>query len=319
MSEATFKYAEKLRNAGATGTGLLVDHREAPAETDLADDDSLRAGLVYAYGDSCKDNGGWVDVDRIMEEIWDDATDPQDARQFYLNQVTHASDSWISSPDLKAIIDPEKVVSVGDTIVLGFDGSRGRVRGKADATALVGTRISDKHLFEIAVWEPGPNDGQDWAPSALEVDATVRDAFERYRVIGFYADPSGWTGQVAEWEAAFNKKLKVKASRSEPIAAWPRGKDSRVGELVEKLRQAIVAEEVTMSDSPRLIAHMLHARRRTTRSGYLLYKAYPDSPDKIDAAYALVMAYSACLAAIADGIGTKKPRERKKRRKAVFA
>lgn len=319
VSEATFKYAEKLRDAGATGTGLLVDHREAPAETDLADDDSLRAGLVYAYGDSCKDNGGWVDVDRIMEEIWDDGTDPQDARQFYLNQVTHASDSWISSPDLKAIIDPEKVVSPGDTIVLGFDGSRGRVRGKADATALVGMRIEDKHLFEVAVWEPGPNDAQDWAPNPLEVDATVRDAFERYRVIGFYADPSGWTGQVAEWEAAFNKKLKVKASRSEPIAAWPRGKDSRVGELVEKLRQAIVAEEVTMSDSPRLIAHMLHARRRTTRSGYLLYKAYPDSPDKIDAAYALVMAYSACLAAIADGIGTKKPRERKKRRKAVFA
>lgn len=318
VSEKTFEYAAKLEQAGSDDPGLLVDHREAPANTDLTDDVSLRAGLLFAYGDSAKDNGGWVDMDRLVAEIWDPATDPQDARQFYLNQVTHASDSWVSQPALRAVIDSEKVVSPGDTIVLGFDGSRGRVRGKADATALMGMRVSDKHLFEVAVWEAGPNDGQDWAPNPLEVDATVRDCFERFRVVGFYADPSGWTGQVAEWEAAFGKRLRVRASRNAPISAWPRGKDSRVGELVERLRQAIAGEEISMSESPRLVSHMLHARRRTTRSGYLLYKAYPESPDKIDAAYAAVMAYSACLDAIAAGIGTG-PRKPRKKRRAVFA
>src|SRR5699024_5959490 len=115
----------------------------------------------------------------------------------------------------------------------------------------------------------------------LEVDATVRDTFKRYRVVGFYADPSGWTGQVAQWEADFGRKLRVKASRDQPIAAWPRGKGLRVGEQVEKLRQAIVAKEVTMSDSPQLMGHLLNARRRTTRTGYLLYKDYPESPAKI--------------------------------------
>ena len=317
VAEHTFDYASMIEAGKVKDDGLLVDHREAPADTDMSDRESLHAGLVHAYGDSAQENGGWVDIDRIIAEIWDPDTDPQDSRQFYLNQVTHASDSWVSSPEVQAIVDRDKVISPGDQIVLGFDGSRGRVRGKADATALVGMRVSDKHLFEIAVWEPGPNDPQDWAPNPLEVDATVRDCFERFRVVGFYADPSGWTSQVAEWEAAFHARLRVKASRSAPIAAWPRGKDSRVSEVVEKFRQAIVNGEVSMSDSPRLIAHMLHARRREKRTGYLLYKSYPDSPEKIDAAYAACMAFSACIDAVAGGVGGKNgPR---KRRKAVFA
>lgn len=315
VSENTAAYAAQIREGKTKDTGLLYDHREAPADTDMADRDSLRAGLLHAYGDSAQDAGGWVDLDRIIAEIWDPATDPQDARQFYLNQVTHASDSWVSSPQVQAIIDRDKIIKPGDRIVLGFDGSRGRVSGKADATALVGMRVEDKHFFEIAVWEPGPNDPQDWAPNPLEVDATVRDVFARFNVVGFYADPSGWTAQVAEWEAAFHGKLRVKASRNAPIAAWPRGKDSRVSEVVEKMRQAIVNGEVSMSDSPRLISHMLHARKRSKRTGYLLYKAYPESMDKIDAAYAACMAYSACIDAVAAGIGQKRQR---KRGKAVF-
>lgn len=91
VSEDTAAYYEALQSGTARQAGLLYDHREAPADTDLSDRKSLRAGLEYVYGDSAEDAGGWIDLDRIVEEIWDPATDPQDARQFYLNQVTHAS------------------------------------------------------------------------------------------------------------------------------------------------------------------------------------------------------------------------------------
>lgn len=315
VSEATFAYAQAIEEGRASETGLLVDHREAPADTDMSDDESLRAGLVHAYGDSARDAGGWVDLDRIMSEIRDPATDPQDARQYYLNQVTHASDAWVSKPDIMAVVDAEKQVQPGETIVLGFDGSRGRVRGKADATALVGMRLSDKHLFTVKVWERRDTDPQDWAPNPAEVDAVVRETFEEFNVVGFYADPSGWNLQVAQWEADFARQLRVKASRDEPIAAWPRGKDSRVVEYVERLRQALVLGEITWDGSSALMRHMLNARRRSTRTGYLLYKQFPDSPDKIDAAYAAVMAYKACLDAVAKGASVKPKR---KRRKAVL-
>ena len=281
----------------------------------MSDDDSLRAGLLHAYGDSAREAGGWVDIERIMAEIRDPATDPQDARQYYLNQVTHASDSWVSRPEIMAAVDTTKDVQPEDTIVLGFDGSRGRVRGKADATALVGMRLADKHLFTVKVWEKRDTDPQDWSPNPAEVDAVVRETFADYNVVGFYADPSGWTGQVAQWEADFSRQLRVRASRDEPIAAWPRGKDSRVSEYVERLRQALVMGEITWDGSSALMRHMLNARRRDTRTGYLLYKQFPDSPDKIDAAYAAVMAYKACLDAISSG-ATKTTR--RKRRKAVL-
>src|SRR5699024_4196100 len=133
--------------------GLLYDHREAPADTDMADKDSLYKGLLHVYGDSAEDNGGWVELGRIMQEIWDPATDPQDARQFYLNQVTHASDSWMSRPELMGAADSTVVIPDAERVVLGFDGSKGRTRGKADATALVGMSVDSKHLFTIKVWE----------------------------------------------------------------------------------------------------------------------------------------------------------------------
>ena len=315
VSEASFAYAQAIEEGRARETSFLIDHREAPSDTEMSDDESLRAGLLHAYGDSAREAGGWVDIERIMADIRDPNADVQDSRQYFLNQITHASDAWVSRPEIMAAVDTTKDIQPGDTIVLGFDGSRGRVRGKADATALVGMRLSDKHLFTVKVWERRDTDPQDWAPNPAEVDAVVREMFEKFNVVGFYADPSGWNLQVAQWEADFARQLRVKASRDEPIAAWPRGKDSRVVEYVERLRQALVLGEITWDGSPALMRHMLNARRRSTRTGYLLYKQFPDSPDKIDAAYAAVMAYKACLDAIAKGASTKSKR---KRRKAVL-
>ena len=318
VSEATAEYHASIKEGRAREEGLLYDHREAPADTDMADKDSLYKGLLHVYGDSAEDNGGWVDLGRIMQEIWDPATDPQDARQFYLNQVTHASDSWMSRPELMGAADSTVVIPDGERVVLGFDGSKGRSRGKADATALVGMSVDSKHLFTIKVWERSDADPQDWSPNPAEVDAVVRETFQKFNVLGFYADPSGWTGQIAQWEADFGRRLRVKASRDAPISAWPRGKDTKVSEHVEKLRQALVMREITWDGGSALMRHILNARRRSTRTGYLLYKQFPDSPDKIDAAYAAVMAYKAYIDALSRG-AAKRGFQGRKRGKVVLA
>ena len=318
VSEATAEYHASIKEGRAREEGLLYDHREAPSDTDMADKDSLYKGLLHVYGDSAEDNGGWVDLGRIMQEIWDPATDPQDARQFYLNQVTHASDSWMSRPELMGAADSTVVIPDGERIVLGFDGSKGRSRGKADATALVGMSVDSKHLFTIKVWERSDADPQDWSPNPAEVDAVVRETFQKFNVLGFYADPSGWTGQIAQWEADFGRRLRVKASRDAPISAWPRGKDTKVSEHVEKLRQALVMREITWDGGSALMRHILNARRRSTRTGYLLYKQFPDSPDKIDAAYAAVMAYKAYIDALSRG-AAKRGFQGRKRGKVVLA
>ncbi|WP_288820067.1 hypothetical protein [uncultured Corynebacterium sp.] len=304
VAEQTFNYAQAINEGRTRDDGLLMDHREAPPDTDMSDKDSLLAGLRFAYGDSAKDAGGWVDLDRIVREIWDPATDPQDARQYYLNQVTHASDAWLSQPEWLACEDRDKVVRPGDRIVLGFDGSLGRARGNADATALVGMRVSDRHLFEIHIWEARQGE-KDWSVNPVEVDREVRKAFEDYKVVGFYADPSHWQTHVAEWEASFGRRLRVKASAREPISHWPRGKNSSVSQLVEEFRMAVVTGEISHDGSPAVMRHVLNARRRATRTGYLLYKEFPESPNKIDAAYASMLSFKACMDAQSKGMGRK--------------
>lgn len=310
VAEKSASYAEQISEGRTRDDGLLYDHREAPADTDLFDRDSLLAGLRIAYGDSALDAGGWVDLDRIVAEIFDPATDPQDARRFYLNQVTKAADSWVDSQEWRACYDETKVVADKDVIVLGFDGSRGRSRGNADATALIGCRVADGHLFEIgqrSVWESTRFDPRDWQPPVAEVDSLVRWAFQHYTVVGFYADPTFWSEHVAKWEAKFRGQLKVKAS-SDPISYWSRGKNSTAVTAVQQLHAAITNGECTHDGSAALTRHILNARKRNTRTGYLLYKAYPDSPDKIDAAYAAVLAWQARLDAVSAGIGKRKRR-----------
>lgn len=324
VAEKSAAFWSNIVAGQAKDEGLLFDHREAPADTDMSDHESLIAGMRMAYGDSSKDPGGcviheppckpgWVDLERLVSTIWDPSTDPQVARSDFLNQITHASDSYLSQIDVRAVRDEEKQLKEGDVIVLGFDGSAGRSRGNPDATALVAARPMDRHIAEIRIWEKGPNDSQDWQPNLLDVQATIDECFEKYRVVGFYADPSGWQSQVAEWEARYRRKLKVRASRNSPIAAWPRSKTSSVSEWVENFRQAIVMEEVSIGTSPHLIRHLLNARRRATRSGYLLYKAFPDSPDKIDGTYAAMLAFRAMTEAISMGFGQE--RTTTKRRK----
>ena len=232
----------------------------------------------------------------------------------------------MTSPQWGACAAVDTVVADRDTITLGFDGSSGRVKGKADATALIGCRVRDGHLFEIgdkSVWEPprrektsrereASGDAGFWAPPVAEVDATVALAFRRFNVVGFYADPSRWTEMVAKWEARYGSRLKVRATQREPISAWPTGKHTAAILAVATLGQAIENGACTHDGSAPLTRHVLNARRRKVRAGYLLYKAYPESPDKIDAAYAATMAWRARLDAVAAGLGAR-------RKKAVIA
>jgi hypothetical protein len=291
-------------------TGMLFDHREAPPETDPADEESLRVGLAVAYGDSADVNGGWVNLDRVVAEYWDPDTDPQDARRFYLNQITHATDSWLSQPEWAACVDVEKIVADREAVTLGFDGSRHRTRGVADATALIACRVADGHVFEplpVSVWEqPSGPGGEGWEVPAVEVDAAVHECFRRYNVVGFYADTAGWADTVARWEAKYNHRLAVKATRDHPVG-WSTNRPAVVAGALERLRSAIAARDITHDGSFALTRHVLNARRDPRPTGVLIRKEHPQSARKIDAAYAAMLAHEARLAAVSSGAELQAP------------
>lgn len=316
----------KLRNA----TGILVDHREAPPETDLADRASMLEGLRFAYG--CSANApcalaergehpphepGWVDLERVLADFWDPSTDPADGRMYFLNQITAASDAYLTQPEWAGCADATVVVADRDPITLGFDGSRGRAKGKPDATALIGCRVTDGHLFEIAVWEAGENreTWDSWEPPLTEIEAAVADAFKRYTVVGFYADPAkDWRSYVNKWEASYGAKVKVKASQQHPFEWWMTGgRAGKIQQAVEQFEGAVRNQDLTHDGSYGLTRHMLNARRRVKHGKLGLGKESDYSTRKIDAAVAAVLAWQARLDAVAAGVGMTRKRSAPRR------
>lgn len=304
--------------------GILADHREAPPETDMTDEQSLVAGLRYAYGDSSDHpdgcvlhdppcSPGWSPIERLTSEFWDTSNEPQDLRADLLNQITHAADAWLTEPEVRASSDLGRSVQPGDRIVLGFDGSRKRARGVTDATALIGCRLSDGHLFTIGVWEQperpqlGPDGAPiDWQVPVVEVLAAVHDAFATYDVVGFYADPAKWESHVADWEAAYGPRLQVQATRNHPVEWWMTGgRSTLIVRALEKFHTALTEGELTHDGASSLVRHLCNARRRPSRSGLQIAKAHPDSPNKIDAAVAAVLAWQCRLDAIAKGVAAE--------------
>jgi hypothetical protein len=304
VAEHTYE-AFLAQRDGRIRTGrLLYDTREPDADVDLADEGQLMEALAAAYGDS-----DWVDLERLRDEVWDPGTAPADTRRFYLNQVSTAVDAWLSEPEWAAVAEPATVVHAGDVVVLGFDGSEKRRKGVADATALIGVRVEDGHVFEIEVWEqPSGPAGWDWNVPVAEVEAAVDHAFDTYDVVGLYADPAQhWDAQLRQWEARYINRLRVKAHANQPMHWHPGGDPVKAVRAAEQFHSAVVNRELTHSGAWRLTAHMLNARRRVRRNGVMIYKEHPESARKIDAAWAAIYAWQARLDAV--GAGLTQPAE----------
>lgn len=319
VAEQSAAFWASILEGRARDDGLFYDHREAPGETDLTERASLVAGLRVAYGDSSAHPDGCaihrppcppghVDLDRLVGDIWDPANDVQVSRADFLNQITHAADAWLSQPEWAGCADATKILADRDMVVLGFDGSRKRSHAVTDATALIGCRVSDGHLFELGVWEqPNGPEGRDWEVPTAEVDASVRSAFARWNVVGLYADPARWETWVSQWEAAYASRLRVKASRDHPMEWWMTGgRSSQTVRALEQFHAAVVDRELSHDGSYALTRHILNARRRPSRAGLQIAKSSPESAQKIDAAVAAVLAWTARLDALAMGLGVTK-------------
>jgi len=262
---------------------ILYDARMAPPDTDLADEKSLRRALEFVYDDCW-----WVNHNAIITRIWDARSRPDDSKRKYLNWPTAAEDAWVTPQAWSALADPAQVVADGEEIVAFFDGSRSR-----DATALIGCRVSDGHVFTIGVWEPDPShDDEDVVPVA-EVDATVERMFSRWQVLAFFADVREWEGFVkVTWPERYADRLLIYAQPSgkepQPIAWDMRGHVYDFTQACELTETEILERRFTHDGDSRVARHVGNARRRPNRYGVSIGKESPDSPKKIDAAVCVI-------------------------------
>jgi hypothetical protein len=260
-------------------TAILYDARVAEPTTDLRDEASLTDALKFVYDDCW-----WVNVDAIRERVWDTQSTEADSRRKFLNQPTADEKSWVTPQQWSALARPDIKVAHRERIVMFFDGSKSR-----DATALIGCRMSDGHVFTLGVWEPQGEANVD----AEAVDSTVKRAFDDYDVMAFFADVKEWEGFVkVNWPATYHDLLLVMASpttREPGWIAWDmRARRREFAEACETCEAEIVDRQFT-HDGNAVVARHVGSARRWDRDGRIaIGKESPNSPNKVDAAVCVV-------------------------------
>lgn len=282
VAEASFEYGQRVMAGDVTDPTLLFDHLEARPRHDLTSGEGLRAAIAEASGDAV----AFRNVEAIVDDFNDPQTDPAEARRFWLNQVIVASDQWLDRATWRASAHPGRP-EAGERIALGFDGSL-----YSDATALIGCRLEDGHLFVVGVWEkPEGRASAGWEVPRHEVDAAVHRAFGEWKVIRLYADPPWWQSEIDAWQAQFGQA----------VSAWWTARERQMAAALERFHTAAVTGQLTHEGNPVLDRHTANVRRRDTRHGTLVRKDKPKSENKIDAAVAAVLAFEARSDAVAAG------------------
>ena len=325
-AERSFNAWQEQVAGRAARRDILYDSIEAPPSTDLYDDESRMAGLRAAYMDA-----PWVDLDRTSDEVLDPSTSVADSIRFYLNGLAVAEDAWVDPRKFDALARPDIEVGDREQITMFLDCSK-----STDSTGLVGCRISDGHVFVLGVWQrPHGDRGKDWIAPRELVDARVREAFRRYRVVWFGVDPSPaqddegehlyWMPLVDDWHREFGRQLRVWASSGAKGNAVLY--DMRVktpGGIIRNqqfthaaMQTAADIDEhgtLTHDGHPVLRQHVHNARRRTNPWGVSLGKITRDSKKLVDLAVCMVGARMGRRLALNSG----KVRVRRTTGKAVF-
>jgi Phage terminase-like protein, large subunit len=296
VAEQTRDAYEAAEAGRAEDTGILYDSLEAPPEAKLTKP-WLEKVLKAVRGDSV-----WLNIPRIMKSILDVRNPPSRSRRFWYNQIAAAEDAWLSRYEWDACKREDLALADGDEIVLFFDGSK-----SDDATGLAACRMSDGLVSALGVWQkpanwPAPNT-PGFVPYRVprdEVHGVVENAFSRFKVLAFFADPGSgqddddgemyWDTYIDTWGQAWGPKLTLRSVLSGPKAHAVRWdmRDSRNQETFTeavKRTHADVLERTLIHDGHKVLrTHVINARRRTNRWGITIGKEHRESARKIDLA-----------------------------------
>jgi phage terminase large subunit-like protein len=243
------------------------------------DDDLWSLIFEAAAGRDIDDRDGWREANPIIDRPGflaalehDRRTMPEhEFRRFRLGQWTATADAWLPYGSWAACHEkgagPE-----GLRLVLGFDGSLRR-----DATALVGATVEPQpFVFVVKVWERPPHAHHSWRVPRREVTETVVDACERWQVCELVADRNLWADELEDW-----------AQAGVPVVEFPQS-PSRMRPATARFYEAVTSKRMR-HDGDLVLARHLDAT--IMRPNGMVAKENPDSPRKIDAAVAAIMAY----------------------------
>jgi hypothetical protein len=274
----------KILEGRMADIGFMYDSIEAHPKTPLTAV-ALRIVIPKIRGDAV-----WLNVDSIIQSVMDATIAPSRSRRMWLNQIVAEEDAIYGPAEWDGLVDDSKMLKPGDEIVLGFDGGK-----SSDATALIALRVRDMCAFVLGVWEkPDGPKGEDWTVPRADVDSEVHEAFRLFDVRAFFADVALWESYIADWSETYGAGLAVSSPSGKDAIGWDmRGSQKGVTMAHERLMRSIFDAKLAHDGDLTLRRHVLNARRRTNNYGISFGKESKDSPRKIDAYAALMLAHEA--------------------------
>lgn len=300
VQEDLHQTADAIARGEVDNPSLFFFARSAPDDAPLDTPAEVRAALLEASGPAAKWSG---DIDGLVTRFFEPRTDREYYRRVWLNQWVSGGSRAFDAARWGELADPGRVVADGALVTLGFDGAR-----KHDATGLVLTEVESGHQIELGVWERPLHADDGWEVPAVEVDAVVAAAFDRWDVWRMYADPPYWDDWISTWAGRYGEKR---------VVAWWTNRNVPMGHALRRYRQAIDDGLLSHDGSSAMARHVANAYRKLLpqRSEddeplFVIRKARADSPDKIDLAMAGALSWEARADAITAGAASRRTVDR---------
>lgn len=283
--------------------GVLWDSLEAPPAAPFTRE-AIPEVVRSVAGDA-----KWLDVrpnGRILKSCMNPENSVSESRRKWFNQIVGTEDAWAQP---RWVDDPrnrrkDAKLADGDQVVLFGDGSK-----SGDDTGLIAVRMSDGLAELLHHQHPGrDSDGKPILVDRHRLDEAVIKAFDRFKVVAFWFDPSHakaddaveddrfWWPLVDQWHERYHRRLKKEFW---PVKSGPRSHSiafDMSGSAAQQLFQPAVtqvAEEMEAGDTPycdsaALRRHLKNARRREGRFGITIGKESRSSTRKVDLAVCFV-------------------------------
>ena len=296
VAEATMEYARQVAQGKIADSRLFFFHRQASDQHDLATEEGVRAAIIEASGPVA----AWSDIDGIALQWQDPTTDKTYLERVWLNRLVRSSERAFDVLKWDALADDDYEIPAGALITLGFDGARWH-----DATALVATEIETGFQDLVGLWEEPPETGPDgWEVDVDAVDAVVDEAFEKWDIWRMYCDPPYWDTKIAEWAGRYGDKC---------VLEWWTTRLKQMAYAIKSFNTALESGEILHSGNPHYRRHLGNAVKKELKLRdergqplWTIYKERPDSPFKIDAAMAGILAWEARNDALTAGLQNKR-------------
>lgn len=287
---------ESTQGADATAAeyGVMWDSLEAPPNAPLT------AAAAPSVVRSIAGDAKWLDTrpkGRIVASIMNPDNSPSESRRKWYNQITGTEDAWAQPRWVDQCSRPEMSIADGDQVVMFGDGSK-----SDDATGLLLVRMSDGFAQTWHFQQPVGGE----LVNRANVDAAVDEAFERFKIIAFFFDPSHakaddaveddrfWWPLVDRWHERYGRRLKLWA-----VASGPRkhsiafdmlkpGAQQLFQPAVSQAAEDLESGEALHHGGARLRQHMKNARKREARYGLTVGKEHRSSQRKIDLAVCFI-------------------------------